>query len=339
MSANAFNGGFDAAIGTSDVTSLIEATVGITPEFEDSFDLLRLNPDDRLQIRIGTNVAPKPMVERFAFQMTLSKFPPLVTTEDDKIVDGNTRYHACRQREERWFPAYVIPVSYDDADEEMQDRLVLLGKLLNNSNGLPLDRQERRDMIARALRLGLSQAQMQGTIGFKPATLAAVKREIEGEEAIKRLGLTDELEMEDPDKRKLKGSALGAIGQFANMNDEPLAKVIELAAEAQLGAREIKGLLAEAKDAKSDKAAVRIVKNARKENDARIVDVKAGRVGKPPASRLLRQRLGFINARSAESMVEHNPEQQSDHLDMLRTSMEVLEEVERLQIELMGATK
>ena len=77
--------------------SLIEALVGVKPRLEQEFDLTTIDPDGRVQVRIDKNNAPREMVERFAAQMSFSAFPPIVVTQDARIIDGNTRYRARRQ--------------------------------------------------------------------------------------------------------------------------------------------------------------------------------------------------------------------------------------------------
>src|SRR5262252_1555743 len=112
-----FDGAFDST-DFVDPSSLIEAMLGLKPKLEADFDLTRIDPNERVQIRIDKNNAPKEMVTRFASQMTFSKFPPIVVTRDPKIVDGNTRYRARVERGERYAAALVIPVDYETADAE-----------------------------------------------------------------------------------------------------------------------------------------------------------------------------------------------------------------------------
>ena len=149
-----FNGTFNHA-DFDDPSSMIEALTGVRPELDPEYDLTRLAEKDRLQIRIDKNNAPKEMVIRFAEQMAYSAFPPIVVTADDRTVDGNTRVASYRRRDQRFAPALVIPISYDDAEPEMQLRLQFLGHALNNSNGKTLDRVERRAMAREAIALAM----------------------------------------------------------------------------------------------------------------------------------------------------------------------------------------
>lgn len=325
---SSFNGSFDAAIAGTSVPELIESLVGVTPTLDEHYDLHRLGDGDRLQVRVEKNVAPREYVQRFANQMTLSQFPPIIVTEDDKMVDGNTRRRANIVRETRFFPAWVIPVSYDDSDEEMQDRLVFLGQMLNNRGGKQLDKIERGHMIRRGIALGMSTPQIVGTTGVKQNAVLAIRRELAGEEALRRVGI-------DPDR--LSDGPLATIGQFADLNDEPLRKLAELSADAQMGVREIKGLAVDVKKSGSDEAAVRIVDHAREANATRIRDIRDGRQGKPPAAAGLRRALGFIMARDPDVMVERNPEEMADHLELVIAAITSLTEIMELQQQVIDA--
>lgn len=319
-----FDGRFDAASADTNVPELIEGVVGVKPEFVEDYDLHLMTDDDRLQVRVESNVAPAFMVNRMANQMAHSKFPPIVVTADDKMDDGNTRRRAYRKREIRFVPAWRIPISYDESDEETQNKLVFLGRLLNNSNGQPLGRTEQRLMARDAIELGLSNAQTVGTVGLSPNIVRAVRREMRGESVVTRVGLP---------KETLASSQKGALGEFEHVHDEPIKALVELARDANLSVTDIKHLGVDVAQASSDTAAAAVVEAERKALNDRIADVAAGRVGKPPAAKLLRQRLGFITSRDAEQMIERNDANMRAHLEAVEAAIETLTEVARLQSE------
>src|SRR5262245_41166753 len=165
-----FDGNFDST-DFVDPSALIESMVGLKPKLETDFDLTRIDPDERVQIRIDKNNAPREMVQRFASQMAFSKFPPIVVTRDPRIVDGNTRYRGRVEGGERYAAALVIPIEYDTAEPEMKVRLHYLGLALNNSNGKALDKAERREMARNAILLGMSTRQISSTVGFPDKTI------------------------------------------------------------------------------------------------------------------------------------------------------------------------
>jgi hypothetical protein len=310
-----FNGTFDAAVDTSDVENLIRALLGVDADYVEEFDYLKLNPDERVQVRIDKNNAPKEMVQRYVNQMSFGQFPPVVVTADDRIVDGNTRVKARWERDERFASALVIPIDYEDADDAIKQRIQLLGKMLNNSNGKALDKTERRTMIRDAVALGMSERQMVGTVGFPQSIVRAIMREQHGENALQRVGLTPDL---------LGGSMLGVVGLYDDLHDEPLRDLAQLYRDANYGVKEGKALAADVRAAGSDEDALRIIRQAREANAQRIEDVARGGSGKPKQAKQLRRHLGFIAARNADVLIETDPAEMREHLDALEQAEAVL---------------
>lgn len=323
-----FNGAFESA-DFNDPISVIAAIVGVEPELVTDYDSVQLDPAERLQIRIDKNNAPKEMVQRFAAQMAIAQFPPIVVTADHHIVDGNTRYQARRLREERYFPAYVIPISYDSTDRPMQLRLLYLGHMLNNSAGKPLDRNERRVMVREAIVLGMNDRQISQTVGFKTTQIAAARHEVNAENRLGDLGV------EQADT--VRDASLRALGKVVEFHDEPFKHLAELVRDAGLGAREIGAVAASVKDAGSDSLALEVIARERAARAVQIADRARGGSGSPPAARLLRQRVGFITNREVEALVEHNTAEMAGHLEVVRQAIEILNQVVNRQQELLAA--
>jgi len=323
--ATRFNGDFRNLETVSDVPNLIHSVLGVEPELVENFDLLRLDSDERLQVRLDPNNAPTEMVNRFIHQMSFSQFPPMVVTADDRIVDGNTRRKAYDQRETRFADVLVIPINYDEADDDEKAKLRLVGLMLNNTNGKPLSREERKILVRDALDVGMTNTQIAGISGFNMNMVASLKREIAGEEVVEEFGI-------EKDKvQKLSSPQLGALGQQEDLEEERLEPLVKLAVDANLGSKEIKALGVDVRRASSEDDAKRIVKQAREANAARIKVVEKGGLGKPPAAKGLRQKLGFITARNAESMVETNPNEMKEHLSAVKASIDILTKVSDLQ--------
>lgn len=317
-----FNGDFRNIGTVTDVPNLIHGLLGVEAELVDDFDLLQLDIDHRLQVRLDPNNAPAEMVNRFVHQMSFSQFPPPVVTKDNRIVDGNTRRKALAIRETRFAPVLVIPISWEEADTDTRKRLVLLGLMLNNANGKPLNREERKGLVRDALTVGMNSTQIAGISGFNANQVAAMKREIAGETLLK------ELEIKPVN---LGGPQLGAIGQYDDLDDERVEPLAQLAVDANLGAKEIKALGVDVRRAGTDEDAVRIIKQSRESNAARINEVQKGGIGKPPAAKGLRQKLGFVTNRNAESMVETNPNEMKEHLALVVASIDILTKVASMQ--------
>lgn len=319
------NEGFDSnfdSVNFTDAADLVEAIIGVEATLEQEFDLSRIDPDGRVQVRIDKNNAPREMVERFAGQMAFSAFPPIVVTADARIIDGNTRYRARRKREDRFCPALVVPVAYEDADEALKTRLEYLGLALNNSNGKALDRKERRTMVRDALELGMSTKQITATVGFPATVVNGIRRELEAETKLERVGLNDPNE-----PLQIRDASLRSLGRAVDLNDQPFAGLATLAIDAGFAASEISALAASVREVGSDELALERIAREREANVQRIADRRRGGNGHPPAARTLRQRMGFILARETSALVETNRERMAEHLEALEQTIAKLESV------------
>ena len=281
-------------------------------------------------MRIDKNNAPKEMVQRYVHRRWRSRSSR--PSSSPRTSTSSTATHASRpagSARSGSANALVIPIAYTDADEDTRERVRLLGKLLNNANGKPLDRTERKLMIRDALALGMTERQMTGTVGFPPSIVRSVTREVARyQDALVRVGLDENL---------LKGTVLGTVGMYAELHDEPLRELAQLTADANFGAKEVKGLAVDAKRAASDDEALRIIRHAREGAAQRIEDVARGGAGKPKQSKQLRQRLGFITARDADVLIETDPTEMAEHLDALENAMSVLNTTITRQRELLEA--
>jgi hypothetical protein len=316
-----FDGNFDSVDFTS-ANELIETLVSVKPRLEQQFDLTTVDPDERVQVRIDKNNAPKEMVQRFAAQMSFSLFPPIVVTEDARVVDGNTRVKARRAREERYCSALVIPVSWDDADELTRTKIEYLGLALNNSNGKPLDRAEKRKMVRDALQLGMTPKQITATVGFPTSVINAIRLELAGEKKLERVGL------KAPDEEtKMRPAALRSLGRQVDLNDQPFTELATLTDEAGFAVGEISALAAAVRETGSDELGLERIAREREANAQRIADRAQGKDGYPPAARQLKSRLGFINDKEVSALVETNPERMADHIEALESAIAKLQEV------------
>lgn len=291
------------------------------------YDLTRLSPDRRVQVRESTHYAPKDSVERYAIQMGEVAFPPIVVTSDDWIVDGNTRVGARLKRKEKFTPALVLDVAYKGGSEKQQAELHALAATLNQTNGVPLTAKETREVASKLVALGWKTEQIGRAIGAKPSTVTQVKREIAAATKLGRVGL-------DPNGA-MKGASLRALGaeKVVALNDVPFRELASLAADAGFNAGEITGTAKELRDLGSDTGAVDRVKALRVEMGDRIKERELTGVGKPPKSRQLRQHLGFVTkfVGQEQELLETDPNVNAMHIEALTASIAVLTEVLRLQ--------
>jgi hypothetical protein len=302
--------------------ALSEQLFGEAPTLDAEYDYTQINLGDRLQVRFDKNNAPAEMVARYVWQMSESRFPPIVVTQDHRIVDGNTRAKARRLREDRYAPALVLPVNGQDTDDETRERLLFMGQALNSVNGKPLDKKEQREMVRHSLALGMSAKEIQSAAGVKLNVITAVRNEIAGEDKLLHVGLPADL---------VRETSLRALGKASDLNDEPFAELAKLTADAGFNATEVGGLASTARKLGSDSLALERISAERDANATRIAQREEGGNGHPPASRQLRQRLGYIKAKPAEAFVETNPEMMVDYLADLKTAVAILTETIGLQ--------
>lgn len=291
------------------------------------FDLTRLSPDRRVQVREVSHYAPKESVQRYAIQMGEVAFPPIVVTSDDWIVDGNTRVGAKLLRKEKFSPALVLDVAWEKANEKAKAELVALAATLNQTNGVPLTSKEAREVATRLVSLGWKTEQIGRAIGAKPATVTQVKREIAAAAKLRRVGM-------DPNG-SIGGASLRALGaeKVVDLNDVPFKELATLAAEAGFNAGEIGSTAKELREIGSDTGAVDRVQALRVEMADRIKERELTGVGKPPTSRQLRQHLGFVTkfVGREQELLETDPNVHEMHVEALSRSVAVLTEVLRMQ--------
>lgn len=290
------------------------------------FDLTRLSPDRRVQVRDASHYAPKESVERYAVQMGEVAFPPIVITADDWIVDGNTRVGAKLRRKEKFTAALVLDVAFEHGTNKQRTELYGLAATLNSLNGVPLTAKEIREVAPKFIALGWRTEQIGRAIGLSPAGVTAVKKEIDATAKLRRVGL---------DPEGIRGASLRALGSqvVLALNDVPFRELASLATAAGLNASEITETAKEAKATGSDSEALETIQKLRAELGGRIRERELTGVGKPPVSRQLRQHLGFVTkfAGREHELLETDPKVNETHVVALTTAIDVLKAVLAIQ--------
>jgi ParB-like chromosome segregation protein Spo0J len=319
-------------------TSVTQADPKAIPEIERlgfrwtevaQYDLSRLSPDRRVQVRELGHYAPKDAVERYAVQMAHSEFPPVIVTADGWIVDGNTRIGAAQVRGNKFFPAYVLDVEYagQRTTTKQKNELHALAATLNAQNGTPLTHKEIREVAARFIDLGWKAEQIARAIGVKPAGVTQVKKEITAAAKLKRVGMSD--------NGALKGASLRALGSkdVLALNDVPFRSLASLAADAGLNASEITSAAKATRETGSDAEQVAVLEQLRTEMGDRIRAKELTGSGKPPVSRRLRQYLGFVRKFTGreQELIETDPKVSDTHVAALEESVAVLTAVLAMQ--------
>jgi hypothetical protein len=305
---------------TDPVVAEIEA-LGFRYNAVPQFDLTKLSDKARIQVRDTRNYAPKDMVERFAAQMASSKFPPIVVTSDYWLVDGNTRTAAAAKRRQMFFPALVLDVAWESATTRQRDELFALAATLNSRGGKPLESKERREVAARFIALGWRADQIARYIGVPVTRLAGIKRQIEAETRLRKVGA-------DPAKVEKKLNVLGSATALA-LNDEPYRQLAAIIPAADLTATETESLARRMKDSGSDSSALALVAATEREMADRIRQTSLTGRGKPPASAMARKFLGNVTKYEGREreLVELNPDAIQLHKETLRRAIAVLQAV------------
>lgn len=309
-------------------TAIVEIErLGFAWRQEPSYDLDRVSVERRVQVREITHYAPKDAVQRYAVQMGEVAFPPIVMTADDWIIDGNTRVGAKLQRKEKFTPAIVIEVGWENATAKQRAELAALAATLNQTNGVPLTSKESRDVARKLVELGWKTEQIGRAIGVKGSSVQAVKRELTAEDKLKRVGLDA--------NGDVRGASLRALGaeKVVGLNDVPFKELASLAMDAGFNASEITQTAKELREISSDSGAIEHVQQLRTEMGDRIRERELTGVGKPPLSRQLRQRLGFITkyVGREHELLETDPNVGAIHIEALERSVEVLTNALQLQ--------
>jgi hypothetical protein len=311
-----------SAITTEKSTAVIEVErLGFTWTEVAQYDLEKLDPTRRVQVREMNHYAPKDEVERYAIMMAHSEFPPIIVTSDDWIVDGNTRAGASLKRGNKFFPAIMLDVGYLKGTQKQKDELHALAATLNSQHGRALDRKEARIVAAKLIGLNWKAEQIARAIGIQKNIVGAVKREIDAEAKLTKVGLDG--------NGSLKGASLRALGQTTVLvlNDAPYREVAQLAADAGLNQSEIQALAKSAKDQGSDTDALAVIAATRAEFSERIREHELTGAGKPPVARQLRQALGRITkfeGTSPATLIETNPVAIQAHTEALAQSIAIL---------------
>ncbi len=294
------------------------------------YDLSKLDPDTRrVQVREVGHYAPKDTRDRFAIQMKHSQFPAIVVTSDGYIVDGNTRIAACRLNETPFFPALVVGVDYmgRTTTEKQKNELVALAATLNANAGQPLTAKETREATGAFIELGWKADQIARAIGLRPASVTAVRKEIDAEAKLTRVGMDA--------NGSLKGASLRALGakDVLALNDVPFKELATLAADAGLNASEIVSAAKEARQTGSDVEQARVLGKLRAEFGDRIRTRVLTGTGRPPVSRQLRQHLGFVTkfAGREQELIETDPNVSPLHLETLDKVIAILTAVKEMQ--------
>jgi hypothetical protein len=278
----------------------------------------------RVQIREEKHYVPRAMMMQIAAAMgRQEKFPPIVVTADGYLIDGNTRTQAARHNKQPFMQALVLQDNYEGATEKVARRLHLLGAAFNARHGKGIDRDE----VRKAVEYIGQDSTYDGTriaalIGVTDATVRSILAEMKARARAESVGI------------HLNGSVaatpLRILGQASEkLNDEPYRAIASLTQDTGMAPAELREVIKQMHEAKSDEGAVAVVDEQRKARREQIAEYRASGKSKPPPAAKLRQRLGFILEfeSSPKELLELNPEVVAKHREAIERSIAILQSV------------
>jgi hypothetical protein len=294
--------------------------LGIKWHEEPQFELARLSPDKRVQVRDSEHYAPKSVVAQYAVQMRETVFPPIIVTLNGWLVDGNTRVGAKEVNKEKFTHAIVLDVEYGK-NAKTDAELHALAATLNQGNGVRLTPAEMRKVAETLVRLGWKNDTVARAVGIKNGVVNNIKREVAAQAKFDKVGFKD--------AKKLGQSAVRTFGMepALGLNDVPVKKLADLAVAANLGPAEIRDLATEMKKTGSDTGMITFIDTKEAEMEERIRENALTGNGKPAPSSQLRRHLGFINgfAQNPSALVERSPAAMAEHLLAVQTARQIID--------------
>jgi len=293
---------------------------GFKFHFVPEYDISKINKSLRTQVRDSQNIAPKQTVDQFAAMMEHKRFDPIVVTQDNGTVDGNTRTDARRQRKDKFCTAFVIEENLTNAHERVRSRLNALAAALNQRGGVRLTHKEAVRAAENMLRLGFKSEVIQSRIGVNSQIMVQIKREITAGAKLEKVGLGN---------IDISKSALRALGseKVAAINEAPYRELAKLAVDARFSAAEINETARHIISLSSDTKALDWLVEVRDASLARIGEVSTtGNPGTVTAARALRQHLGYVLkfAGREDELIETSPSQRAAHLTYATKARDVL---------------
>jgi ParB-like chromosome segregation protein Spo0J len=305
------------------IEKIISSVLGVDAEFEPHYDRLKIPTDNRVQSRIDKNNAPVSMVLRYANQMGEFDFPPIIVTKDAVTVDGNTRVKAHAKRGDRYIPALVIPIAWEDADDATRRKLLYISELINNMNGLPLDDSERRKMAYTMIEEGAPDEDIVGKVGLTLANVRGLREKYKASQRLRLVGIVPE----GPINEVLR--AFGKPNPQA-LDDTTFRDVAQLAVDAGLKSGEISSLATSLVQTGSPELRQERLVRERQSREAQIVARRTGQ-DNPQLASQLRKKLQVLFEHPLTVFLEHDPEKIQEHVDILTKAEEVLGDIRAAQ--------
>lgn len=231
---------------------------------------------------VGSNLVKGKVAEYKAKFKAGSICPPIAVTRDGILIWGNHRVGAAKAADRDDIPAIVFNVDGADPDEHLEAVLMTLSGRENTEHGLPLTTTDRKVMVRKEIELGTSSGSIQAWYGMSPSQISGLKREVDAHKRLADLGVTT----------LVKDREVAVIRAFSgpdarNLTNEPFKALVALAAEADLKAKDINEVAANAKETGTEDGAIAVITAKRDDLKAQIAEIAiAGALRPSPLTRL-----------------------------------------------------
>jgi hypothetical protein len=302
--------------------------------FKWEFDYEHPLPDytrRRVQIRDEKHYVPGEQATQYREAMRRGdKFPPIVVSRDDYLLDGNTRTEAARRNGFPTIQAVILDQPYEGANASVRRRMHLLGAALNTRNGKGIDKEEIRKVVEFVAQdTGYDASKIAELLGIPERMAQAFLAERRARERAEHLGV------------KVNGSVTASqlrILGTAKLNDGPWRELTSLAQQSGMAPTELRPLVKTLRESGSDQKALSLLEAERQARQEQIAEFTTYGKAKSPGAQQLRVRLKFIleYEEGVPGFVEGNPTIGGKHLEQIERAIAVLGEVagaQRQQLE------
>jgi ParB-like chromosome segregation protein Spo0J len=297
---------------------------GFTYTVDYRHDITAIREDDAHRIQIRAESVPnKPHVKRLTEAIKAgAKLELIAITKDEYLDYGNHRFAAYKAAGASMVPVIILDVNAETADADTLARLRIVGIRENARPHLPNSAATDEMAVVVYKREGWDNTRIARELGVRPNRISEILAVDKGIKVLADLGFGADVK-----PTKTVCAALGRASE--ELNKAPLGELAKLAMDADLTAKEVRTIAAEAKATGSDTDGVKVVADARSSLAQRVSGSDAG--GRPTYAAQLRQKLGFITGKAgnAQLLVERGPGA-SEHLDMVLEAIAVLTEVRNL---------
>jgi ParB-like chromosome segregation protein Spo0J len=228
----------------------------LTWELDAEFSVTKVRKDNAVQIRTEAHRAPAMTVEQYVTHMKHGAvFPPIVITQTNLLVDGNTRLAAAGRLGRKTFPAYKVKFSN-------MGMARMIGAALNQMGG---DRLTDEEIVIAAevmMAENYPDESIARALGRSVTHVRNVRRDRTYREAAERTGVA-EIQLPKALQRTL-----------ANIShDEPFKAAVEVIARTKPSVKDASDLVDRVEKTRSDAEALKAI---------REIETKWGPIAGPP---------------------------------------------------------